>query len=208
MAFWNAPLDVEMQQKKAVDSALAMLAHLQELNDGLAKEGLLPINIGIGLNTGSVVVGNMGSDQRFDYSCLGDAVNLASRLEGQSKPYGVKIVVGEATHVGLPEGYVSVELDLIAVKGKKDGVRIYTVLGTEGFDKPTSLATCHMQHRKFLSAYRDQRWDVATIIAGSLRTAWHGQMKDYYEMMIQRCHELKQDPPGKDWDHVYRATSK
>ena len=208
MAFWNAPLDVEQQQAKAVDSALKMLEHLTELNRELAIDGLLPINIGIGLNTGAVVVGNMGSDQRFDYSCLGDAVNLASRLEGQSKSYGVKIIIGESTANGLSDDFVKVELDLIAVKGKVDGVRIYTVLGHSDIDKPQNLAICYGQHAKFLAAYRGQRWDMAIVIANSLKTAWNSKMKDYYEMMIERCKELKSDPPGSGWDHVYRATSK
>ena len=208
MAFWNAPLDVENQETKAVSSALLMLDHLKTLNAELAKENLLPINIGIGLNTGSVVVGNMGSNQRFDYSCLGDAVNLASRLEGQSKPYGVKIIIGEETAKGLGSDFVTVELDSLAVKGKKDGVVIYTVLGHKNFDKGSNLNIAFNQHAKFLTAYREQRWDMAIVIAGSLRSAWNGKMKDYYEMMIVRCKELKSNPQGTGWDGVYRAQSK
>jgi adenylate cyclase len=202
MAFWNAPLDVANQREKAVNSALEMLEHLNRLNAELAKDNLLPINIGIGLNTGSVVVGNMGSNQRFDYSCLGDAVNLASRLEGQSKGYGVKIIIGEETARGL-DGFVTVELDLLAVKGKAEGVRVFTVL-----EKGATNGSIMAQHMKFLAAYRQQRWGVAKVIGSSLRTAWNGRLKDYYEIMLDRVNELQANPPGRDWDGVYRATSK
>ena len=128
MAFWNAPFTVEKQTDKAVETRLQMLRDLKVLNTELAKEDLLPINIGIGLNTGDVVVGNMGSTQRFDYSCLGDAVNLAARLEGQTKGYGVKILFGQETAKGLSDRYTVLELDDIAVKGKTEPVKIYTVL--------------------------------------------------------------------------------
>jgi len=130
MAFWNAPLDDKQHAKNAVKTALSMLGDLDEFNRSIAAEGVPPFGMGLGINTGMVVVGNMGSDQRFDYTCLGDAVNLASRLEGQSKPYGVKLVVGPKTAEYVSDEYFILELDTIAVKGKKQGVNIYTVLGT------------------------------------------------------------------------------
>ena len=129
MAFWNAPVNVKGHEIKAVESALGMVDRLKELNDELESEGLMPIKIGIGINTGEVVVGNMGSDNRFDYSILGDAANLASRLEGQSKGYGVTIILGEETAHAIEEELYCIELDKIAVKGKTDAVRIFTVLG-------------------------------------------------------------------------------
>ena len=129
MAFWNAPVNVENHELKAVESALGMVDRLKELNNELESEGLMPINIGIGINTGEVVVGNMGSNNRFDYSILGDAANLASRLEGQSKGYGVTIILGEETAHAVEEELYCVELDKIAVKGKEDAIRIFTVLG-------------------------------------------------------------------------------
>ena len=208
MAFWNAPLDVERQQNKAVLSAMQMLKHLKGLNEELARDNLLPINIGIGLNTGEVVVGNMGSNQRFDYSCLGDAVNLAARLEGQSKEYGVKIILGHNTASHLDTGWVTVELDNIAVKGKTEGVKIYTVLDHYNMDLPDHIKISQSTHRKFLSAYREQRFDMATKIAQSLTTAWDYKLKDYYAMMLERIQHLRQDPPGPGWDGVYRAKTK
>ena len=208
MAFWNAPLDVDHQQEMAVKSAMEMLAHLKILNAELAKENLMPINIGIGLNTGEVVVGNMGSNQRFDYSCLGDAVNLAARLEGQSKDYGVKIVIGDNTAKGLSDSFLTVELDTIAVKGKNEGVRIFTVVDQHKTDKVQHMQSAKSQHQRFLEAYKDQRWDRAIILAKSLSTGWNFQLKDYYNMMVQRCQALKEDPPGSKWDGVYRPKTK
>lgn len=208
MAFWNAPIDVQEQQSLAVQSAVEMLVHLNKLNESLKKENSLPINIGIGINTGNVVVGNMGSNQRFDYSCIGDAVNLASRLEGQTKDYGVKIIIGHETVIGLPDKWLTIELDTIAVKGKSEAVKIYTLSSYVGFSKPDSLKIAIAQHDKFLDAYRTQRWERAIIIGKSLVTAWNFELKDYYKMMIERCYFLQQNPPGPNWDGVFRATNK
>ena len=127
MAFWNAPLDDSNHAKHAVDAAVKMLGKLKEFNDEIAREGVPPFGMGLGINTGNVVVGNMGSVQRFDYTCLGDNVNLASRLEGQSKNYGVQIILGPETARQVKGSYNVVELDCIAVKGKKEGVKIYTL---------------------------------------------------------------------------------
>ena len=114
MAFWNAPLDDKDHALNAVKTGLEMLGDLDEFNKEIASEGIPPFGMGLGINTGSVVVGNMGSRQRFDYTCLGDSVNLASRLEGQSKPYGVKMVLGERTAELVRGKYAVIELDNIA----------------------------------------------------------------------------------------------
>ena len=131
MAFWNAPLDDKQHAKNAVKTALSMLGDLDEFNKSIAAEGVPPFGMGLGINTGVVVVGNMGSDQRFDYTCLGDGVNIASRLEGQSKAYGVKIVLGQRTAELVREEYFVLRLDSIAVKGKVIAIDIYTVLRSE-----------------------------------------------------------------------------
>ena len=133
MAFWNAPIDVEGHEKMACDATLRMHKAMADLNNVREEEAkaenkqFLELKIGIGLNTGGCVVGNMGSDQRFDYSVLGDAVNLASRLEGQSKSYGVKTVIGPETNESVKDSYATLQLDMIAVKGKKEAVTIYTL---------------------------------------------------------------------------------
>ena len=177
-----------------------MMQSLKAFNEEVAKEGVPPFGMGLGINTGTVVVGNMGSTQRFDYTCLGDSVNLASRLEGQSKPYGVKMVLGPLTREYVKDEYPTLELDCIAVKGKKEGVKIYTV-----FEKGTKLYTA--SHDRFLEFYRARDWEKAANLA-ELLSRHMPFLQDYYEMMIERIGELKADDPGEGWDGVYRATSK
>ncbi len=209
MAFWNAPLDVEDQRKMAIKSSHQMLAHLKDLNEELGKEGSLPINVGIGLNTGEVVVGNMGSDQRFDYSCLGDAVNLAARLEGQSKEYGMKIVIGEETAKEMEDEFVMIELDTIAVKGKTEPVKIYTSLGTVyALEYSMNYEMPRRQHDKFLNWYRTQKWVFARKWINDLRDSFGGALTQYYDMMEKRIDQLEKADLPKDWDGVYRATTK
>ena len=208
MAFWNAPVNVDEHEKLAVLSALGMVDRLKDLNDELESEGLMPIKIGIGINTGEVVVGNMGSNNRFDYSILGDAANLASRLEGQSKGYGVTIILGEETATAVENDLFNIELDSIAVKGKKDSVRIFTVLGNnEWVFKNTNWYFYQQQHEKFLKLYRGQAWETAARFAKDLKDAWP-EMADYYDVMLGRIQSYLENPPGEDWDGVYRAETK
>jgi len=191
MAFWNAPLDNTKHCKDAVKAALEMLGSLDGFNKEIAEEGTPPFGMGIGINTGVVVVGNMGSEQRFDYTCLGDAVNLASRLEGQSKNYGVLIVLGPVTAERVRDEYPVFELDNIAVKGKKEGVTIYTV------------ETSSLGHEEFLKHYYSGDWPKALQMIDYCK-GQHPNMKDYYSIMEQR---LRSGKPA-DWAGTYVATSK
>lgn len=198
MAFWNAPLDDAEHAKNAVRTGLAMLKDLEKFNEEIAKEGVPAFGMGLGINTDTVVVGNMGSTQRFDYTCLGDGVNLASRLEGQSKPYGVKIVIGPKTAEYVKDDYPVIELDLLAVKGKTEPVQIYTIAPS---DDPMAVKA----HEKFLIAYRKGVWGQARDLAKDLKEkGWSGKMAKYYEMMEERM----EGKPPVNWDGVYRATSK
>lgn len=190
MAFWNAPLNEPNHAKMAVKTALEMMESLDEFNAEITQEGIPAFGMGLGINTGTVVVGNMGSTQRFDYTCLGDSVNLASRLEGQSKPYGVKIILGPLTAQQIKDEYSVVELDCIAVKGKREGVKIYTI----------GQATTQ---ELFLNYYYRGEWDKAIKIAEDAISE-DSPLGQYYENMIARMKEGKPD----DWDGTYRATSK
>ena len=192
MAFWNAPLDNAKHAKDAVRTALQMMESLDEFNKEVVAEGVPAFGMGLGINTASVVVGNMGSDQRFDYTCLGDGVNLASRLEGQSKNYGVRIVLGTKTAEYVKDEYPIVEMDCIAVKGKTEGVTIYT-LGT----------TVNYKHNMYLQAYYRGDWTRAKKICKELIEE-NTDIKHYYECMLER---LEEGLPA-NWDGVYRATSK
>ena len=198
MAFWNAPLDNTNHAKHAVKTALEMLNDLDKFNEEVAKEGVPAFGMGIGINSGPVVVGNMGSTQRFDYTCLGDNVNLASRLEGQSKAYGVKLILGENTAEKVKDEYKLAELDIIAVKGKTKGTRIYTVM-FDNYEKDSD------NHVEFLNLYREQKWDEALEHIEKLRG---NQLDEYYQIMRERINELKKKPKVKNWDGVYKATSK
>jgi adenylate cyclase len=209
MAFWNAPLDETKHCKDAVEAALKMLGSLDEFNNEIAKENVPPFGMGIGINTGTVVVGNMGSEQRFDYTCLGDAVNLASRLEGQSKNYGVKIVLGPITAERLGNEYFTLELDCIAVKGKTEGVTIYTVFYNPTEDQKPDWTLAKELHGLMIDYYRKQQWERATgLIQTNLKGCFNGQMDDYYAIWLERIEEMKNKNLPSDWDGVYRATSK
>ena len=208
MAFWNAPLDETLHCKESVTAALEMLGNLKEFNEEISKEGVPAFGMGIGINTGHVVVGNMGSEQRFDYTCLGDAVNLASRLEGQSKNYGVLIVLGPITAERLGSMYFTLELDCIAVKGKKEGVNIYTVFYNPPDDEKSQWEHSKELHNLMLSYYRKQQWDRAIGLVTVLKGEFAGQMDHYYDLWLERITAMQQSNLPPDWDGVFRATSK
>jgi adenylate cyclase len=204
MAFWNAPLDNPNHAKDAAKTALSMLKELDNFNAEIKVEGIPAFGMGLGINTGDVVVGNMGSDQRFDYTCLGDHVNLASRLEGQSKSYGVRIIIGPRTYELIKDEYRCVELDCIAVKGKKQGVQIYTILENQEISSRSVIPSVHSE---FLNQYRAQNWDKAISTANVLMKH-NKELVQYYEMMIERIEGLRNSNLDENWDGVFRATSK
>ena len=212
MAFWNAPLDDDDHADHACDSALAMFDCVNELNVTLKSEAeaedkrYIPINIGIGLNSGECCVGNMGSEQRFDYSVLGDDVNLAARLEGQSKTYGVRIVIGENTY-RRAEDYAVIELDLIKVKGKNEAVRIFALLGRPEMRDEPGFQALSKRHAAMLEAYRGQNWAEARSLAAECRTL-DGGLNGLYDLYDERIDAHEADPPGPDWDGVFVATTK
>jgi len=214
MAFWNAPVDVARHGAKACETALAMQARLRELNEVWRTEAEaegrkhIPVNIGIGLNTGQATVGNFGSSQRLTYSCLGDEVNLASRLEGQCKTYQVGIIVGENTHAQTKE-FATVELDLVTVKGKTEPVRIYALAGDVGMAQSAAFLALQKKQAAFLRLYRTAAFaealDVINDCVIAAETA--GWRQGYYDMMRERVDHLIDDSPP-DWNGVYVAKEK
>ena len=205
MAFWNAPTDQPQHASLAVKAAMEMGRAMQKLNEELAAEGKKTMAVGIGINTGDCVVGNMGSTQRFDYTVLGDTVNLASRLEGQSGEYGFQIIAGADTVKSL-SGYEVFELDLLAVKGKTEPVTIYTVFEGDESDIEDAEAF-RAAHQEFLKAYRGQDWDTAMRHIEKYQKEVPS-FNYYYELFSARIKSLQKNPPGSEWTGVFVALSK
>lgn len=212
MAFWNAPLDDPDHARHACSAALEMYARLACLNDELAREmqpqqfEAIRIDIGIGINTGLCVVGNIGSDLRFDYSVLGDCVNLASRLEGRTKEYGVGIVIGPETAATVAD-LALLELDLLAVKGKQEAVRIFALLRAEELPGQLDLHDFVRCHNGMIEAYRRGNWGEARTALARCRAKAPG-LSLLYRVYDQRLIEYEKSPPPENWTGVNIAQSK
>jgi adenylate cyclase len=212
LAFWNAPLDDPDQHENAARGALEMVARLERLNCEMHAQTGQPwpgdVKIGIGLNTGLCCVGNMGSAQRLSYSLIGDTVNLASRIEGLTKYYGVPIAIGSALHSRLP-GFAMVELDRVRVVGRDAPEAIFALLGDEALARDPRFMEFATTHAVMLADYRGQDWDDAMQVLGVLDTlgAPFG-MAQTYALYRARIEDYACNPPGADWDGVFRATEK
>ena len=214
MAFWNAPLTVAGHAARGCDTALAMQAELHRLNDEWRAEAEaegrehIPVAIGVGLNTGLASVGNFGSLQRFTYSCLGDDVNLASRLEGQCKTYRVGIVIGHKTREEAP-GYATLELDLIMLKGKTEPERAYALLGGVAMAETPAYQELVRLQAEFLAQYRSGGFAEALEMIPACQAAADavGWNQGYYETMQVRVDGLIDESP-RDWTGVYVANEK
>lgn len=209
MAFWNAPLDDPCHADHACESALAMLVELDRVNRELAADAegrtFHPLAIGIGLNTGPCVVGNMGSDERFSYTAMGDAVNLAARLEGQSTTYGVPIVLGEATREGA-QSWAALELDLVIVKGKAEAVRVYALLGDPAYARSAEFRKLEEWHAKMLVRYRARDWAGAREALDQCRGR-DTRLEELYDLYAERFEHLATNAPSCDWNGVFSATA-
>lgn len=199
MAFWNAPLPNKEHAKLACNATLAQIRAVKELQKGWVDKGLPVINIGCGLNTGDAIIGNMGSHDRFDYTAIGDTVNLGSRLEGLTKTYGVHIIISESTYALVKNDFNCRKLDAVKVKGKKIPVKIYE-LCTEYEEKFAAKYEQALElyfQRKFKNAL--QLFEDALLLK-----------KDDVSciLFIARCKDYVKSPPPKDWDGSYEMKTK
>jgi adenylate cyclase len=215
MAFWNAPLHDDAHDLNACEAALEMLHRVEVLNQHREREAreasqrFIPIKVGIGLNTGRCVVGNMGSDLRFNYSVLGDPVNLASRLEGQSKTYGVPIILGTRTALAAQEKFAVLELDLITVKGKTEPETVYTLLGRGEVAGSEAFIEVRRTFGRMMALYRGRDFAAAKNTMARCREVGDGfglaGLCDLYEARIAA---FEGESPPADWDGVFRLETK
>lgn len=198
MAFWNAPIDQPDHALRACNAALRIMARMQELNRDWRRDAeaagrpFEEVRIGIGINSGECCVGNLGSERRFDYSAIGDAVNIASRLESLTKQYGLSLLVSEDTTRHAP-GVAFVEADLVRLKGRQSATRVYTAL--PGDTAPAS-------HSAFLEAYRNGRFSEAGSLLSALQADGSASLRDLYANYAERLATLTQAAPP-NWDGVY-----
>ncbi len=194
MAIWNAPLDVDNHAQLAIETAQEMEVELKNLNKKLKADGLMELGVGIGINTGDAVVGNMGSNQRFDYTVLGDSVNLAARLEAQTKEYGVFFMFTEHTlkQISTPENLTM--LDKIAVKGQTDPVTIYTILNDHKYARVVN---------RMVDSYQNRAWAECSHQIEIIKDhKWNSTLANLY------AERIKQPMPKGDWDGIERKTTK
>jgi adenylate cyclase len=204
MAFWGAPVADADHARNAVVTALEMHKELKELNKVLVSKGWPELKIGVGVNTGTMTVGDMGSTVRKAYTVMGDAVNLGSRLEGITKQYGVGTIVGEGTRGLLTDSFVFRELDRVRVKGKAEPIGIYEPIGEQGKVAAEDLEELKLWNQA-LRLYRGQDWDQAELTLMNLNRIHPRYLYDLYN---ERITQLRQDPPGADWDGVTKFETK
>ena len=205
MAFWGAPVPQKDHATRACLDALDNQSRLIELRQEFTRMGLPPVFARIGINTGEMIIGNMGSGQRFDFTVIGDSVNLASRLEGAGKEYGTSITISEETYRQAQDQVEVRELDLLQVKGKETAVRIYELIGRKG-DLNEKKEQLHKIFSEGLTLYRRQEWTEA--IHSFQRALELASDDGPSKTFIRRCQYFQNNPPGAGWDGVYRLTSK
>ena len=213
MAFWNAPLDDNAHPSHACSAALRMMREMEILNERWREEAeakgrpFKPVRLGIGLNTGICCVGNLGSETRFDYSVIGDNVNVASRLEGQSKTYDVGTVVGESTTARAPD-FAFLELDLLKVKGKTEATRAFALLGDTTLKQSPNFIRLAERHGEFLAHYRANDWDAAEALSRECEKLNTSRLDRLYALYRERIAYFRINPPPPHWDGTAEALSK
>jgi adenylate cyclase len=205
MAFWGAPLPDADSGVHALEAALDMIKAVRELDADFAARGWPRLDVGVGLSTGKMNVGNMGSEFRMAYTVMGDTVNLGSRLEGLTKEYGVSIICSQATRDAAPSDWAFRELDLVCVKGKQEPVAIYEPLGPKERLDP-GLRQDLARHRGAMQLYRAQKWDEAEMEFFNLQQG--PRPHRIYTLFVERIMFLRENPPGRDWDGAFTFTHK
>jgi len=204
MAFWGAPLEIPNHARHALETAMDMLERLNAIRVEFIERGWSAIYIGVGLHTGMMSVGNMGSEFRMAYTVLGDAVNLGSRLEGLTKVYGVEIIVSEATRDAVPE-FAYRELDIVKVKGKDKPIGIYEPIALE--EEITDEELVEMEKsKKAILAYRKQDWLIAQLFFDELQKML--PERKLYSIYLERINNFMNNPPPANWDGVFVHTTK
>jgi len=212
MAFWNAPLDDANHPINACEAALELLRRLDDLNAERRREALkegkpiTDLEIGIGISTGISVVGNMGSDIRFDYSVLGDSVNLASRLEGLTATYGVRILISAETARRCAVRFAIVEIDRVQVKGKQNPETVYTLFGGSEFAQNNQFLAFRDAFQTMLDHYRAIDWHKALDSLGHCHQAdQEGRLGKLVAVYSSRISAFAAKPPPSDWNGVFKA---
>jgi adenylate cyclase len=215
VAFWNAPLDDPAHEINACEAALDMQERVKALNQVREQEAkakgtrYIELKVGLGLNSGPCVVGNMGSDLRFDYSVLGDTVNLAARLESQTKSYALPILIGARTAQAVKDKFALLEVDFVTVKGKTEPEVIYTVLGRREVAGSSEYGKLCELSLKMLQGYRSREWDsVMAIIDASRGLADHFGLDGLLELYCERVRAFRENPPPDDWNGVFALQTK
>jgi len=204
MAIYGAPLDLPDHASKACRSALEMMRELEKLNKKWLAEGKKPVDIGIGINTGPMMVGNMGSEQRFDFTVMGDSVNLGSRLEGANKNYKTNVIISEYTYEKVKGEFLCMELDSVRVQGKREPVKIYSLLGFN--DLPKTQHQTAARFNRGITLYKAQQWDDAIHVFEEIQAVEPNLYAA--QVYIERCLDLKKNPLPPEWDGVYVMTTK
>ena len=207
----SAPIQEEQDPDHAhaaVRTGLEMIHAVELFNIELEKEGKPRVGMGLGINTGPTLIGNIGSKDRFGYDVLGDSVSLTARLESQTKNYGQLIIISESTEKRVNDQYFTLPLDCIAVKGKTIGVNIFTVFYMPDETVKIKWNTARDMHNGMLTYYKQQKWDDAIELCKTLTGSFDGNMDHYYELWIERIADMRSRKLAADWDGTYRATSK
>ncbi|MGA8180173.1 MAG: adenylate/guanylate cyclase domain-containing protein, partial [Desulfobacterales bacterium] len=206
MAIFGAPLEQEDHAKRACLAALAMRDRLQAMRPVWESMNRPALRARTGINSGTMLVGNVGSKYRFSYGALGDDVNLGSRLEGINKIYGTEMLIGENTAKHVEGSFLLREIDFVRVKGKEKPVRIYELLGPLGTDLPERTQSAYNYYSEGLEAYRSQRWSDAIELFAKGQELYQGDKT--FEVMSLRCRINQRQPPQADWDGAFRERRK